>query len=172
MSEAERRDDSLDGPPAEVATTLFPLTRPEHRHDVAAVAELPAHLALLHQSSWLQRRVIEDQARLDRIRDETERTPFRQRAQRAELHGRYAIVSSGVLAGLERLADIERRLADLYDQAAHYEQTREWPPDHPTRDMARDDVIRYPPAPELTVSERDDMTVRPAREHDHDRSGR
>lgn len=181
MSDTIRQDDNLDIPAGGVAGTdaaaLFPLTQPEHRHDLAAVADLPAHLrgpvrTLLHESSWLQRRVAEDQARLDRIRDETERTPFRHRARRAELQDRHAVVSGGVFAGLERLADIERRLADLYNEAARYEDERHCPPDHPTRDMARDDVIRYPPAAALAVSEHADTTERPTREYDHGRSGR
>lgn len=72
---------------------MFPLTPPERRHDPAALADLPEHLrgparTLLHESSWLERRIVADQTRLERIEDDTERTPWHQRARRAELAGR------------------------------------------------------------------------------------
>jgi hypothetical protein len=82
------------------------------------------------------------------------------------------IAAAGLLTMYERLIANEKQLADLYTEAERIEDERERRYDHPTCDMARDDVIRYPRTSLTTAVERDATTDRDTRPHDHERDAR
>jgi hypothetical protein len=83
------------------ANRWFPLDPPDHPRDRDALDVLPEHLRgqgqqLIAEQSWLQRRIVADRARIDRIEAEHDRTPRRHHSRRAELLDRHEIEPSPV----------------------------------------------------------------------------